>query len=95
MNITYTYRNLDSSDAIEATLKKHLDKIKKFINGSSDVHCIMTVEGYRNEVELVLTGSGFDCSAHDSSDDMYKAATNAALRLEKQVHKQKEKVRSH
>lgn len=95
MNLTFTYRDLESSAALEASVEKRLAKIRKLVNSSIDVHCIMTVEGRRHKVELNLRGAGHDFSAHDSGDDMYKAANNAVARLEKQVSKHFDKLRSH
>ena len=95
MNFTFTYRNLESSSALESAVKDGLIKTRKVINSAIDVHCVFTVEGYRHEVELTVRGAGRDFVAHDSSDDMYKAASGATNKLEKQIFKHFDKVRSH
>ena len=95
MNLTFTYRNLESSAALEANIASGLEKIRKIIAGSIDVHCIMTVDGYRHQVDLNIRGAGREFSAHNSSDDMYKAAAAAVARLEKQVFKHFDKLHSH
>ncbi len=95
MNITYTYRHTDSSEALEAKVKTHLDKISRYVPESVDVHCIFSVEGYRHTVELNTRGSHLDIAAHDTQDDMYKALDGALSRLEAQARKHKEKVKGH
>ena len=95
MNVIYTYRHTDSSDALEARMDTHLEKMEKLMPASVDVHCIFTVEGHRNIVEINVRGSHLDASAHDAKDDMYKAIDSAASKLDRQVRKHKEKIASH
>lgn len=95
MNITFTYRHLDSSQALETRLREQLAKLGSMLPPKIDVHCIMAVEGHRNLVELNLTGSHLDLSAHESTDDMYKSLDAAIKHLEEQIKKHKEKLTRH
>ena len=95
MNVTFTYRHTDSSDALEARMRGHLDKLAKSLSAATDIHCVFTVEGYRNTVEINIVGGPLELSAHDAKDDMYKAIDSAAAKLERQVRKQREKSLSH
>lgn len=95
MNITFTFRHTDSSEALESRVRGHLEKMEKILPPAVDVHCILSVEGYRNIVELNVRGSHTDVAAHDAKDDMYKAIDSAAHKLERQLHKLREKQTSH
>jgi ribosomal subunit interface protein len=94
MNVTYTYRHTHSSKSLEERMSGHLVKLEKFVPSSVDVHCIFSVEGHRNTVELNVRGAHYDLAAHDTSDDMYKAIDSAAHKLERQMHKVKERLRA-
>lgn len=91
MNITYTYRHTESSTAMEERLSGHLHKMDKYLPQKVDIHCIFTVDGHRNIVELNVKGSHIEASAHDSKEDMYKAIDSAWAKLEKQIIRLKEK----
>ena len=95
MNLTFTYRHLDSSLALETRLREQMAKIGSMLPPKVDVHCIMSVEGHRNIAEINLTGSHLDLSAHESTDDMYKSLDAAVKHLERQIKKQKDKQARH
>ena len=71
MQIRFTFRNLDSSEAIKAHAQEKLDKLNKYFRGPVDVEVTLSVERHEHTVGIHLSAHGEAYDVSDVSEDMY------------------------
>jgi putative sigma-54 modulation protein len=95
MQKSVTFINLDSSDALKAYAFEKLDRFDKFLQNPAKANVVLTVEKFRHICEISISADGFGINAHEETADMYSAIDMALDKIEKQIKKNKKKVRQH
>lgn len=99
MQTSYTFRNLDATDALKMHAGDKLNKLDKYLVKPIEAHVIFNVERQEHKpqhfVEITLTANGIKHVSHESSDDMYTSLNKAVSKLEAQLRRQKEILREH
>ena len=84
---------------VTTSLNKHvtskISKLKRHFDQVLDVHVILKVKKLEHTAEATLHYSGNRIFAEATSHDMYKAIDLLADKLDRQVLKHKEKLKSH
>ncbi len=94
MRITLTYRNVESSDALKEYVEQRLKKLKKYIDGPMDVNVVLSAEKFRKTAEVVMSGDGIRAAAKEVQEDMRAAIDLVSDKIEKQLKRYREKLRS-
>jgi putative sigma-54 modulation protein len=95
MRISLTFRNTEGENWQKEYVDERLNKIKKYIDRPMDVHAILSVEKFRNVVEVNMIADGLNINAKEEAKDMRLAIDNAVDKIEKQLKRHKEKIRGH
>ena len=96
LETTFTFRNMDSTDALKEHTVEKLEKIEKFlVKQTASAHVIFKVEGPRHEAEITLNIRGKRYVGADISNDMYTSIDGAIHRLEAQMSRTKERITHH
>jgi len=94
MKISVTFRNKEGEDWQREYIDDKLRKLKKYIDHPVEAHVILSVEKFRNVAEVNLTANGLNMNAKEEAKDMHFAIDNAIEKIERQLKKRKEKIRS-
>ncbi len=94
MRINVTFRHVDSSDALKEYAEQRLKKLKKYIEGPMDVNVVLSVEKFRHTAEVVISGDGIRAAAKEVQEDMKAAIDLVSDKIEKQLKRYREKLRS-
>ena len=97
MKVNYTGRHVELTEPLKTHTKERLDKMASYLDDIIDVHVILGVEKHRHLAEITLKTRASAFVASATTDDMYASITQAADKLEAQVHKHqgKRNARSH
>ncbi|MBU4484135.1 ribosome-associated translation inhibitor RaiA [bacterium] len=95
METTFTFRNIEATDAIKDHTSQKLEKIKKFLIKPLNVHIILSIEKFRHQAEITLNADGIQHVSRQQSEDLYTSIDQAVDKLMKQVKKHKERVKAH
>jgi putative sigma-54 modulation protein len=98
MQISSTFRHMEASPAVKDYAEERLDKIRKYFQREMlSAHAVFSVERNHNHTaEFSLTlPNGIVLQARETTEDMYSSVDLAAARIERQVRKWKEKIRTH
>ncbi|OPL15183.1 MAG: hypothetical protein AVO39_01915 [delta proteobacterium MLS_D] len=95
MQISFTFRNADSSDGFKDYITKKLGKLERYIEKPVEARVVLSVEKYRNfaEVNLIMAKGGA-INAREEASEMIPAIDAVVDKLERQLKKQKDKMRS-
>ncbi len=65
------------------------------MDAPAEAHIILSMEKFRNFVEINLSANGWNVNAKEEAKDMHLAIDSCIEKIEKQLKKQKEKIREH
>ena len=94
MNISTTSRHYKLPDALRDYAEGKVQNLKKYFDHIVNARLIFTLEKYRHKVEITLHVNGKDFVGIEESDDMYVSVDRSVEKLERQLKKHKEKIRS-
>ncbi|MCX5854080.1 MAG: ribosome-associated translation inhibitor RaiA [Deltaproteobacteria bacterium] len=94
MRISVTFRNKEGESWHREYIDDKLMKLKKYIDNPVEAHVVLSVEKFRNVAEVNLMANGLNINAKEEAKDMHLAIDNAIEKIERQLKKKKEKIRS-
>ena len=95
MQVSITFKKLDSSDHFKSYVTDKLSRFDKFFNNPAEASVILSVEKFRNIAEINLTGDKLTINGKEETGDMHAAIDLTLDKIEKQIKKSKEKNKAH
>jgi putative sigma-54 modulation protein len=98
MQLSTTFRHMEASPAVKDYAEERLEKIKKYFSRDPiAAHGTFSVErNHSHTAEFSLTlPNGIAIQARETTEDMYSSIDLSVARIERQVRKWKEKIRTH
>lgn len=89
MRIAFTFRHMDSSDAIRNHASEKLAKLQKYMRAPLDAEVILSKERHLHQVEVVLRSDGHTYVATQQSEDMYASIDLVVDTIDQQVRRTK------
>lgn len=93
MQTSITYKNIDPSDNLSDYVSHKLDRFDRFLDNPAEASVVLSVEKFRHIAEINITGDGLNIFSKEETVDMYSAIDMVLDKLEKQIKKNKDKLR--
>ena len=93
MQTSVTFKNLDSSENLRAYVSDKLDRFDKYLYNPAEANVVLSVEKFRHIAEINIAGDKLNIIGKEETNDMYSAIDMALDKLEKQIKKNKQKIR--
>jgi putative sigma-54 modulation protein len=94
MQVSVTGHHVEVTDSLRTHVDDKISKLKRHFDNVTDVHVILTVEKLEQKAEATVQVSGAKLFAEDAQEDMYVAIDNMVDKLDRQIIKHKEKLKS-
>tara|TARA_R110002072_G_scaffold2252_3_gene18628 strand:+ start:10218 stop:10526 length:309 start_codon:yes stop_codon:yes gene_type:complete len=95
MQINVSGHHVDVTDSLRSYVETKLDKLERHFDQITNMQVILSVEKQRQKAESTIRISGGELYADAESADLYKAIDMLADKLDRQLIKQKEKIKDH
>lgn len=95
MHASFTFKNIESSESLKAYAFEKLNRLDKYLDNPAEANVVLTVEKFRHIAEITIAGDRLTINGKEETGDMYSAIDMAADKLEKQIKKNKQKIRTH
>ncbi len=95
MQINISGHHVDLTPAIKNYVNTKLDRLERHHDRITSTNVILSVDKLRQKAEASVHVSGKDFFADCESEDLYAAIDLLADKLDRQLIKYKEKMRSH
>jgi putative sigma-54 modulation protein len=96
MQITTTFRHMESSDVMKDLVQEKVSKLKTYIQGHFDAQVVLSAERYLHECDMTIsTPWGQTYKGHEKHEDMYTAIGKVMEKIERQAEKDKGRMRAH
>ncbi len=96
MQISITFKNIDSSENLKAHVHEKFDRFDKMLDYPADAHVVLSVEKIRNIADVNLTCDSLKIYAKEEAENnMYSAIDTVSDKVKSQIKKFKDKQRRH
>jgi ribosome hibernation promoting factor len=95
MQVNITFRHLESTEALKSHAKGKVEHIQRYVDRPSEAHVVLYVENLEHHADINLKAGAFLLRGRAKSNDMYASIDAAADKIERQLKKHKEKLKSH
>ncbi|MFC1863436.1 ribosome hibernation-promoting factor, HPF/YfiA family [Thermodesulfobacteriota bacterium] len=94
MEITVTFRHMEPSESLRNYAEEKVSKINKYLDFPIEAHIVLAVEKFRRMADVTLNLNGTMIKGVEETEDMYSAIDQVMDKIEKQVKKYREKLRT-
>lgn len=95
MQLNLSGHHIEITDSMRNYVEEKLAKLERHFDHVTNVQVILSVEKQRQKAEASVHLAGNDVFAESTNEDMYAAIDALIDKLDRQVLKHKEKVKSH
>ncbi|WP_286237292.1 ribosome hibernation-promoting factor, HPF/YfiA family [Neptuniibacter halophilus] len=95
MQINITGHHVELTDSMQNYVLEKLQKIERHFDNITNVQVTLSVEKQRQKAEAEMHVSGAQLFATHEHEDMYAAIDGLTDKLDRQVIKHKEKMKTH
>lgn len=97
MNVAFTFKNFDASEHLKEYANSRFSKLVKYVTNpeNTEMQVNLSVDKFRHVAEVILTSDHLHISAYEVSEDMYSTVDMVLDKLEAQLRRAREKMRSH
>jgi putative sigma-54 modulation protein len=85
MNITITFRHMDSSSAVKAYAGEKVSKLQKFLRQPMTAKVTLSVDKLWHVAEARISSGGQHLEAREKTEDMYASIDKMIDKLERQI----------
>jgi putative sigma-54 modulation protein len=94
MDVTVTFRHVDSTESLKEYAEDKLSKLDKYFDFPIEAHVVMTAEKFRRMADVTLNVNGTVIKAEEETEDMYSAIDQVMDKIEIQVKRYRDKIRN-
>jgi putative sigma-54 modulation protein len=95
MQVNLTGHHVDITDALRTYVEEKIARLERHFDHVTNVHVILGVEKLDRKAEATVHVAGADVFADAVHQDMYAAIDALVDKLDRQVIRHKEKLKSH
>ena len=85
MRISYTFRNMDSSDGIKSYADEKIAKIQKYLRAPLHSEVTFSTERHLHCVDIVVTADSHRYAGHEKTENMYASIDLVVDKIDRQV----------
>ncbi|MCD4814197.1 ribosome-associated translation inhibitor RaiA [bacterium] len=92
MKLLITGRHIEITKAFNQYVRKRFKKWSTFLGANATVDVILSVEGYRHQVEVIVKDGPYAATGKQITKDMYQSVDLIAEKIGRQLMRQHEKL---
>jgi len=94
MQISVTFRHIEPSEALKNYVTDRLNKFKRYLDGPVEAHVVLSLEKFRHLADVTIDNNGRIIKGKDENADMYAAIDLVMDKIDMQLKKVRDKLRS-
>jgi putative sigma-54 modulation protein len=97
MQLSVTFRHMDSTEALKDYAKDKIERVRKYFPDPIKAHVVLACDrGYNHIADVNITlHNGIVIAGRETTEDMYSSIDLVMAKIERQVRRYKEKIRHH
>ena len=93
MQTSVTFKNVEPTDTLKSYVRDKLDRFDRLLDNPAEANVVLLVEKFRHIAEININGDRLTINGKEETNDMYSAIDIVLDKLEKQIKKNKQKIR--
>ena len=94
MQVNITFRGMESTESLKSYVKERIEHIEKYFDRSVEAHAVLSVERYLHHSDITIQAGSYLLRGKVKSEDMYKSIDEAVDKIEKQLKRYKDKMKT-
>jgi putative sigma-54 modulation protein len=95
MQVNITFRHLEPTEALKSHAREKVEHVQRYIDRPSGAHVVLYVENLQHHADITMKAGSFLVRGQAKSPDMYASIDQAAEKIERQLKKHKDRIKSH
>lgn len=91
MELEFTFRNIEATEAIKEWARGRFKKVQKHLPEATHAHLTLAVDKHRHRAEVTVHAHGDILRASDETDDMYATLDAVMDKLQTAAQRHKER----
>ncbi len=94
MQVSVTFKNMESSDALRSYVQKKLNRFDKLLDSPADANVVFSVEKIRHITEISLSSDKLNIHATEATESMYSSIDMVADKVKYQINKNRDMIKN-
>jgi putative sigma-54 modulation protein len=94
MQISVTFRQIEPSEALKNYVTDRLNKFTRYLDGPVEAHVVLGLEKFRHLADVTIDSNGRVIKGKEENSDMYAAIDLVMDKIDMQLKKFRDKLRS-
>jgi len=94
MQISVTFRQIEPSEALKQYVTDRLTKFKRYVDGPVEAHVVLGLEKFRHLADVTINSNGRIIKGSEENTDMYAAIDLVMDKIDMQLKKSRDRLRS-
>ena len=94
MQVNITFRGMESTESLKSYVKERIEHVEKYFDRSVEAHAVLSLERYLHHADITIQAGSYLLRGKTRSEDMYKSIDEAVDKIEKQLKRYKDKLKS-
>src|SRR5262245_50967808 len=95
MQLNITFRNLASSDSLKEYAQDKVERVHKYLDRAGEAHVVLSLERHLHHADITIHSGSWVLRGREKSEDMYASIDLAMDKIERQLRRYKDKLKSH
>src|SRR5262245_7677508 len=95
MQLNITFRNLASSDSLKEYAQDKVERVHKYLDRAGEAHVVLSLERHLHHADITIHSGAWVLRGREKSEDMYASIDLAMDKIERQLRRYKEKLKTH
>ena len=94
MQVNITFRGMTSTDSLKNYTAERVEHVNKYLDRAVEAHVVLSLERYLHHADITIHAGSYVLRGRTKTDDMYKSIDEAVDKIERQLRRYKDKLRS-
>ena len=95
MQMSITFRNFDASDSLKDYAQEKVERVNKYLDRAGEAHVVLSLERHLHHADITVHSGHFVLRGKEKSEDMYASLDLAMDKIERQLRRYKDRIKSH
>jgi putative sigma-54 modulation protein len=95
MHMNITFRHLDPIDSLKNYAQEKVERVNKYLDRATEAHVVLSLERHLHHADITIHSGTYVLRGREKSEDMYASIDLAMDKIERQLKRYKEKLKSH
>jgi putative sigma-54 modulation protein len=95
MQMNITFRHIDPIDSLKNYAREKVERVNKYLDRATEATVVLSMERHLHHADIRIHSGTYLLRGREKSEDMYASIDLAMDKIERQLKRYKEKLKSH